>query len=101
MAKVSSIKKNQKREKMVKDQADSRKKLKEIAEDQTKPYEERIQAMVKLSEKSRNSSKVRIHNRCALTGRPHGYYRMFKLSRIMLKDLANKGLIPGLKKSSW
>jgi small subunit ribosomal protein S14 len=101
MAKTSSVQKNKRRIEIVKNQALSRKELKSIADDQTKPYEERIKAMIKLSEKSRNSSKVRIHNRCELTGRPHGYFRVFKLSRVILRDLANKGLIPGLKKSSW
>ncbi|MDR0423520.1 MAG: 30S ribosomal protein S14 [Rickettsiales bacterium] len=101
MAKISSIQKNKRREKMAKEQSPSRKNLKSIAEDETRPYDERIKAMIKLSEKPRNSSKVRIHNRCELTGRPHGYFRIFKLSRVMLRDLANKGLIPGVKKSSW
>ncbi|GMO65216.1 MAG: 30S ribosomal protein S14 [Rickettsiales bacterium] len=101
MAKVSAVKKDEKRRNMVKSQESSRKKLSDVANDITKPYEERIDAMIKLSEKPRNSSKVRIHNRCALTGRPHAYFGFFKLSRIELRRLANLGLIPGVKKSSW
>lgn len=101
MAKVSAIKKDERRRKMVESQKKSRKQLKAITEDMTLPYEDRIEAMRKLSEKPRNSSQVRIHNRCGLTGRPRAYYRFFNMSRIMLRHLANLGLIPGLKKSSW
>jgi small subunit ribosomal protein S14 len=101
MAKVSSVKKDERRRKMVSNQKSSREKLKNIVDDVKQPYEARIDAMIKLSEKPRNSSKVRIHNRCALTGRPHAYYGFFKLSRIELRRLGNLGLVPGLKKSSW
>ena len=101
MAKVSSIEKNNRRKKMVDNQKQSRDNLKKITEDLTKSFKERFEAMVKLSEKPRNSSKVRVKNRCSLTGRPRGYYRYFKISRVMLRTLASSGLIPGLKKSSW
>ncbi|MDR2526857.1 MAG: 30S ribosomal protein S14 [Rickettsiales bacterium] len=101
MAKVSSVKKDERRRNMVKNQEVSRDALKDIANDVKQPYEARIEAMIKLSEKPRNSSKVRVHNRCMLTGRPHAYYGFFKLSRIELRRLANLGLIPGVKKSSW
>ena len=101
MAKVSAIEKNNKRKKMSANQANARKELKQIAEDINRPFEERIEAMIKLSQKPRNSSKVRIKNRCALTGRPRAYHGYFGMSRIMLRELALAGLIPGLKKSSW
>lgn len=101
MAKVSAIEKNNKRKRMVANQKNSRTELKKIAEDETKSFEERFEAMVKLSEKPRNSSKVRVKNRCSLTGRPRAYHGYFKVSRVMLRELALSGLIPGLKKSSW
>ena len=101
MAKVSAIEKNNKRKRMAANQANARKELKKIAEDINRPFEERIEAMIKLSQKPRNSSKVRIKNRCALTGRPRAYHGYFGMSRIMLRELALAGLIPGLKKSSW
>ena len=101
MAKVSSIEKNNKRNRMSANQAASRQKLKEIAEDLNRPFDERVEAMIKLSQKPRNSSKVRIKNRCSLTGRPRAYHGYFGMSRIMLRELALAGLIPGLKKSSW
>ena len=101
MAKVSAIEKNNRRKRMAKNQEASRKNLKKIANDQSLPFEERFNAMVKLSEKPRNSSKVRIKKRCSLTGRPRGYHGYFDISRVMLRELALAGLIPGLKKSSW
>lgn len=101
MAKVSAIEKNNKRKRMSANQATSRQKLKEIAEDLNRPFDERVEAMIKLSQKPRNSSKVRIKNRCSLTGRPRAYHGYFGMSRIMLRELALAGLIPGLKKSSW
>lgn len=101
MAKVSAVEKNNKRIKMVANQESSRLKLKECMNDVSQSFEDRLNAMIKLSEKPRNSSKVRIKNRCALTGRPRGYYRFLKVSRVMLRVLASSGLIPGLKKSSW
>ena len=101
MAKVSAIEKNNKRKRMSANQAASRQKLKEIAEDLNRPFDERVEAMIKLSQKPRNSSKVRIKKRCSLTGRPRAYHGYFGMSRIMLRELALAGLIPGLKKSSW
>ena len=101
MAKVSAIEKNNKRKRMSANQANARRELKKIAEDINRPFEERIEAMIKLSQKPRNSSKVRIKNRCSLTGRPRAYHGYFGMSRIMLRELALAGLIPGLKKSSW
>src|SRR5271163_3034527 len=101
MAKKSSINKNAKRMKMAKQMAGKRARLKAVAGDRTAPEEERFAAQLKLSEMPRNSSKTRIRNRCELTGRPRGVYRKFKLSRIALRELGSKGLIPGLVKSSW
>ena len=101
MAKVSAIEKNNKRKRMVANQKNSRTELKKIAEDETKSFEERFEAMVKLSEKPRNSSKVRVKNRCSLTGRPRAYHGYFNVYRVMLREPALSGLIPGLKKSSW
>ena len=101
MAKVSAINKNNKRKRMAENQKSSRDALKNIANDESKSFEERFDAMVKLSQKPRNSSKVRIKNRCSLTGRPRAYHGYFDMSRVMLRDLALSGLIPGLKKSSW
>ena len=101
MAKTSSIEKNKRRTKMAKQFANRRKKLKAIARDKKLPTEERFAATLKLAELPRNSSKTRIRNRCELTGRPRAYYRKHKLSRIALRELGSKGLIPGLVKSSW
>ena len=101
MAKKSSVEKNNRRKRMVKNAAAKRERLKAIIADKTLPMEERFAATLKLAELPRNSAKVRIHNRCELTGRPHAFYRKHKLSRIALRDLGNKGLIPGLVKSSW
>ena len=101
MAKKSSIEKNNRRRRMTKQFAPRRAKLKAIASDKMLPMEERFAATLKLAELPRNSSAVRIHNRCELTGRPHAYYRKHRLSRIALRDMGNKGLIPGLVKSSW
>jgi small subunit ribosomal protein S14 len=101
MAKKSSIEKNKRRRRMTKSFAGRRSRLKEIAMDKTKPLEERFAASLKLAELPRNSSATRIRNRCEVTGRPRAYYRKHKLSRIALRELGNKGLIPGLVKSSW
>ena len=101
MAKKSSIEKNKRRRKMAKSFGGRRERLKAIVNDKTKPMEERFAATLKLAEVPRNSAKVRIHNRCEVTGRPKAYYRKLKMSRIALRDLGNKGLIPGLVKSSW
>jgi small subunit ribosomal protein S14 len=101
MAKTSSIEKNKRRTRLSKLYAGRRSKLKAIAMDKTVSMEERFAASLKLAELPRNSSKTRIHNRCEVTGRPRAYYRKFKMSRIALRDLGSKGLVPGLVKSSW
>ena len=101
MAKESMIQRQRKRERLVKQYAERRASLKAIASDESKPMEERFKARLKLAELPRNSSPTRLNNRCQLTGRPRGYYRKLKLSRIMLRDLASQGQIPGMVKSSW
>lgn len=101
MAKTSMIERNEKRRRMVKSLAAKRAALKKIIKDKSVPAEERFQATLKLADLPRNSSKVRIRNRCALTGRPRGYFRKFNLSRIALRDLASRGELPGTTKSSW
>ena len=101
MAKESMIQRQKKRERLVKQYAERRAALKETIRDESLPMEERFKATLKLAELPRNSSATRLNNRCQLTGRPRGYYRKLKLSRIMLRDLASKGQIPGMVKSSW
>ena len=101
MAKKSSIEKNAKRRKLVQKYSAKRARLLEIANDRTRPPEERFAVRLKLAELPRNSAKVRIRNRCDLSGRPRGVYRQFRLSRIALRDLALNGQIPGMVKSSW
>ena len=101
MAKKSMVNREVKRAKRVKQYAAKRAALKALIEDQSRPMEERFKATMKLAKLPRNSSATRIHNRCQLTGRPHAYYRKLKLSRIMLRDLASMGQIPGMVKSSW
>ncbi len=101
MAKTSQINRNKKREKMVAQYAAKRAALKAIAEDMKVAPEERFNARLKLAKLPRNSSKVRIHHRCELSGRSKGFYRKTKLSRIALRDLANFGQIPGMTKASW
>src|SRR5271155_4610797 len=101
MAKKSSIEKNNRRRRMTKQFAGRRARLKAIARDKPKPVEERFAATLKLAEVPRNGAATRIRNRCEITGRPRGYYRKHKLSRIALRELGSKGLIPGLFKSSW
>jgi small subunit ribosomal protein S14 len=101
MAKLSSVNKNERRKKLVARTAAKRAKLKAIANDQSVDETERLIARLKMAELPRNGNPTRIRNRCELTGRSRGYYRKFRLSRIMLRELGNKGLIPGLTKSSW
>jgi small subunit ribosomal protein S14 len=101
MAKTSSIEKNNRRRKMVARFANKRAELKKVAKDDSLTLEERFQARLQLAELPRNSSAVRIRNRCEITGRPRGYYRKLKVSRIALRDLGATGMIPGLVKSSW
>ena len=101
MAKLSSINKNEKRKRLVKKYANQYAKLKAIAADESLDETERLMARLKLAEIPRNANPTRVRNRCTTTGRPRGYYRKFGLCRIELRDLANKGLIPGVTKSSW
>jgi small subunit ribosomal protein S14 len=101
MAKLSSINRNNKRKRMAKQYAAKYAKLKAQANDKSLDDGERLIARLKMAEIPRNANPTRIRNRCELSGRPRGYYRKFKLSRIALRELANKGLIPGVTKSSW
>ncbi|MGL4541479.1 MAG: 30S ribosomal protein S14 [Polymorphobacter sp.] len=101
MAKLSSINKNNRRKAMVKQYAPKFAALKAIANDESKDEGERLMARLKLAQLPRNANPTRVRNRCELTGRSRAVYRKFKLSRIMLRELANKGLIPGVTKSSW
>ena len=101
MAKTSSVEKNNRRRKMAKSQSGRRARLKEIANDRAKPMEERFAASLKLAALPRNGAPSRIRNRCEVTGRPRGFYRKLKMSRIALRELGSKGLVPGLVKSSW
>ena len=101
MAKLSSINKNNKRIKLSYRLFKKRQKLKKIVMNKKLPLEERFKAQQKLSKLPRNSAKVRVMNRCQITGRPHGVYRKLKISRIALRQLGLQGKIPGLVKSSW
>jgi len=101
MAKTSAIQRNLKRIKLSKKFSKKRENLKKIIKNKKLPLTERFEAQLKLAKLPRNSAKVRIRNRCAITGRPHGVYRKLRISRIALRDLASKGKIPGMTKSSW
>ena len=101
MAKTSSIQRNLKRIKLVKKFLKKREDLKNTIKNKKLPLEERFAAQLKLAKIPRNSAKVRIRNRCEITGRPRGVYRKLKISRIALRDLASNGKIPGMTKSSW
>jgi small subunit ribosomal protein S14 len=101
MAKKSSVEKNEHRRKLVERFRARRAELKKIVQDRSADPGERFEATLKLAQLPRNSSRVRVRNRCILTGRPRGYYRKFGLSRIALRDLASEGQIPGVVKSSW
>ena len=101
MAKTSSIQRNLKRIKLSKKFLKKREDLKKIIKNKKLPLVDRFAAQLKLAKIPRNSSKTRIRNRCEITGRPHGVYRKLKISRIALRDLASKGKIPGMTKSSW
>ena len=101
MAKMSSINKNNRRIKLSNKFYEKRAKLKKIIMNKKLPLEDRFKAQQKLSKLPRNSSKVRVMNRCQITGRPHGVYRKLKISRIALRQLGLQGKIPGLVKSSW
>lgn len=101
MAKKSSIENNKRRQKLVKKYAGRRERLLAVANDESKPMDERFEARLKLAALPRNGSKTRVRNRCEVTGRPRANYRKLKMSRVALRELGNKGLIPGLVKSSW
>ena len=101
MAKKSSIAKQKKRERMVKTKWDKRQALKQVILDMTKPIEERLNAVDALNKMPKNSSPIRLRNRCQLTGRARGFLRKFKLSRLCFREMANQGLIPGVVKASW
>lgn len=101
MAKLSSVNKNERRKKLVKKYAAKYAALKAIADDKSLDEGERLMARLKMAEIPRNGNPTRVRNRCATTGRPRGYYRKFGLNRIELRNLANRGMIPGVTKSSW
>ncbi len=101
MAKVSAVQRNLKRRKLVKKYATKRADLKATIMDKTANPEDRFQAALALAELPKNSAKIRIRNRCEVTGRPRGYHRKFKLCRNMLRELGSKGQLPGITKSSW
>ena len=101
MAKKSAVNRNERVKQLVKQHAAKRAALKATAVNESLPLEERFDARLKLAELPRNSSPTRIRNRCEVTGRPRGYYRKLKMSRISLRELGSHGLIPGLVKSSW
>ena len=101
MAKKSAVNRNEMVKRLVKQYAEKRAALKAIANDESRPLEERFEARLKLAELPRNSAANRIRNRCEVTGRPRAYYRKLKMSRIALRDLGSSGAVPGLVKSSW
>ena len=101
MAKTSAIQKNLKRIRLVKKFSKKREHFKKIIKNKKLPLAERFAAQLKIAKLPRNSAKIRIRNRCEITGRPHGVYRKLRISRIALRDLASKGKIPGMTKSSW
>ena len=101
MAKKSSIEKNERRQRLAKKFAGRRARLKATARNKDLPMEDRFAAALKLAELPRNSSRTRVRNRCEITGRPRAYYRKLKMSRIALRELGSKGMIPGVVKSSW
>jgi small subunit ribosomal protein S14 len=101
MAKTSSVNRNKMRARMAARDKAKRKALKDIVMDRTLPVEDRFDASMKLAQLPRNGAAIRVRLRCELTGRPRGNYRKFKLSRMMLRDLASNGQIPGMVKASW
>ncbi len=101
MAKKSSIENNNRRKSMVANKSNTRAALKSVLKDRTLSFEDRMASVHKLAEMPRNSSSIRIRNRCALTGRPRGYYRKFGISRISLRELGSAGFLPGVVKASW
>ena len=101
MAKKSAVENNQRKQRLAKKFAGRRRRLLEVANDEARPMEERFEARLRLAALPRNGAIVRVRNRCEVTGRPRGFYRKMKMSRIAVRELGNKGLIPGLVKSSW
>ncbi len=101
MAKVGAVETDKRRRRLVKKYADKRAKLKAIAKDTSLPPEEQFEARLKLAKLPRNSNPTRVRNRCQLSGRPRGFYRKFKLSRVAVRELGSSGQIPGMVKSSW
>jgi small subunit ribosomal protein S14 len=101
MAKKSAIENNKKKAKLVKAYAGRRERLKAKAKDQSLSIEEQFEARLKLAQLPRNSAAIRVRNRCEVSGRPRAFYRKLKMSRIALRELGSRGLIPGLVKSSW
>jgi small subunit ribosomal protein S14 len=101
MAKKSSINKNEKRKAMVVKYAAKYAKLRAVADDKNADDGDRLMARLKMAGLPRNANPTRVRNRCAVTGRPRGYYRKFGIARVMLRDLAVRGMIPGVVKSSW
>ncbi|MCH9617807.1 MAG: 30S ribosomal protein S14 [Chlamydiia bacterium] len=101
MARKALVEKEKRRVKMVANSAVKRAELKKIIKDFNTSDEDRVQAMDTLNKMKKNTSKVRLHNRCQLTGRPKGYMRKFGVSRLCFREMALAGLIPGITKSSW
>lgn len=101
MAKLGATEKNKHRRSLVKRDAEKRAALKAVVMNRSLPLEERFAATLKLAELPRNGAKVRIRNRCEVSGRPRGFYRKLKMSRIALRELGSQGMVPGLVKSSW
>ena len=101
MAKKAMIERERRRQRLVERYAEKRAELKAMTRDDSLEPEARFTAQLKLAKLPRNSSAIRLHNRCGLTGRPHGYYRKFNLSRIALRELGANGELPGVTKSSW
>ena len=101
MAKTSAIQKNLKRIKLAKKFSKKRLALKKIIMNKKLPLADRFEAQLKLNKLPKNSAKIRVVNRCEITGRPHGVYRKLKISRIALREMASSGKIPGMTKSSW
>ena len=101
MAKKSAVENNERKRRLVKKFAARRERLLEVANDQARPMEERFEARIRLAALPRNGAIVRVRNRCEVTGRPRGFYRKMKMSRIAVRELGNQGQIPGLVKSSW
>ena len=101
MAKVSSVQKNKKREKMSANKLETRQALKKVVMDRSASLEDRMKANMRLAKMPRNSSRTRVRNRCEISGRARGFYRKFKISRIALREMGGMGLIPGVTKASW